>query len=105
MLAQISPTPFINPTSIVTLFPAARFTDVSTLVNIIAPLATIGASLLLGGMLARAAFLVLTAGAEAEKMEEAKKTATFAVIGIIIIISAFLIVKLIGFIFKIEIPL
>lgn len=101
----MSPTPFINPSSIQDIFPAAKYTDISVLLNIITPLLTIVAALLFGGMFAKAAFMVLTAGDDQEQIGQAKQTATYAVIGIIIILSAYLIVKLIGFIFKVEIPL
>ncbi len=98
-------TPFINPTSIQGLFPASRFGDINTLINIISPLLTIGAALLFGAMLLRAAYLWLSAGDDMEKIAEAKRIMTYAIIGMIIIISAYTIVRLIGFIFKVEIPL
>jgi hypothetical protein len=98
-------TPFINPTSLPGMFPAARFADISTLTNIISPLLTIGAALLFGVMMLRAAYLWLSAGDDMEKIAEAKRIMTYAIVGIIIIVSAYTLVKLIGFIFKVEIPL
>ena len=100
-----TPTPFINPTSIQSLFPAARFTDLGTLLNIVTPLLTILAVLILGAMLGRAALLILTAGEDPEKVAQAKQTATYAVIGIIIIVSAYFLVKLLGLMFQVNIPL
>ncbi len=98
-------TPFIDPSSIQGMFPAARFVDIGTLMNIISPLLTIGAALLFGVMLLRAAYLWLSAGDDMERIAEAKRIMTYAIIGIIIIISAYTIVRLIGFIFKVDIPL
>ncbi len=100
-----SPTPFINPTSIQNMFPAARFTDLGTLLNIVTPVLTFLAVLLLGGMLGKAAFTILTAGDDPEKVGQARQTATYAFIGIMIIISAYFVVKLIGTIFQVDIPL
>lgn len=97
--------PLINPTSIQNMFPAARFTDLGTLLNIVTPILTILAVLILGGMLGRSALLILTAGDDAEKVAQARQTATYAVIGIIIIVSAYFIVKLVGVIFQVNIPL
>ncbi|MBP7967467.1 hypothetical protein KAZ66_04305 [Candidatus Woesebacteria bacterium] len=99
------PTPFINPTSIQSMFPAARFTDLGTLLNIVTPTLTFLAVLILGGMLGKAAFTILTAGDDPEKISQAKQTITYSVIGIIIIVSAYFIVKLIGTIFQVDIPL
>lgn len=101
----MTPTPFINPTSIQSMFPAARFTDLGTLLNVVTPLFTILAALILGGMLGRSALLILTAGDDPEKVGQARQTATYAFIGIIIILSAYFIVKLIGTIFQVDIPL
>lgn len=104
-MTPTGPTPFINPTSIQTMFPAARFTDLGTLLNVVTPLFTILAVLILGGMLGRSAWLILTAGDDPEKVAQARQTATYSFIGIMIIISAYFIVKLIGTIFQVDIPL
>ena len=106
MLAALpTPTPLINSNTIVTIFPAARFTDISTLLNIIVPLVTIIATFAMGAAFARAAFLVISAGDDAEKLSQARQTALYAAIGLVVMISAYLIVKLIGIMFKIEIPI
>ncbi len=103
--AAPTPTPFINPTSIQSMFPAARFTDLGTLLNVVTPVLTILAALILGAMLGRSALLILTAGDDPDKVAQARQTATYAFIGIMIIISAYFIVKLIGVIFQVNIPL
>ncbi len=101
----MSPTPFINPTSIQTLFPAARFTDLGTLLNIVTPLLTILAVLILGGLLGKSALLILTAGDDPDKVAQARQTATYAIAGILIIVSAYFVVRLIGVIFQVNIPI
>ncbi|CAN5244995.1 hypothetical protein BH09PAT2_BH09PAT2_11510 [soil metagenome] len=103
-VGETSP-PLINPSSIQNIFPASRFTDLSTLLGVVTPLITIIAALILGGMLGRSALLILTAGDDPEKITQAKQTATYAIIGIIIIISAYFIVKLVGVIVQVNIPL
>lgn len=91
-------TPIINPTN----FPAARFGNINTLISIFVPILTIGATLIFGGMLLLAGFKVITAGGEPDKMEEAKKTATYSIIGLLIVVLAFLVVRLLAFLFNLE---
>jgi heme/copper-type cytochrome/quinol oxidase subunit 2 len=93
-----TPTPLINPTN----FPAARFANVNTLISILVPILTIIATLIFGGMLLFAAYQVITAGGEAEKIDAAKQTATNAVVGLFLVVAAFLIVRLLAFIFNLE---
>lgn len=96
-----TPTPFINPTT----FPAARFTNLGTLINIFTPLLMVGAALLFGGMLLFMAYKWLTAGSDEDQVAQARNIGTYAVLGIIIILSAYVAVKLIGFVLGIDIPI
>ena len=98
-IADPTTTPLINLTS----FPAARFANVSNLMSIATPLIMLAAALLFGGMLFWAAFQIITAGGEPEKMVEAKKTATWAIVGLIIISLAFFFVKLITTILNVQV--
>ena len=93
------PTPFVNPTT----FPASRFGDINTLIGIVVPTLTIAAAVLFGAMLMWAGYQVLTAAGEPEKIQQAQQTSIYAVVGILVVITAFLIVRLLAFIFGLEI--
>lgn len=101
----MSPTPLINQNTLPTIFPAARFTDIGVLLNIIVPLIVIIATFAMGATFGRAAFLIITAGSDAEKVSQARDSALYGVVGLVVMISAYLIVKLIGIMFKIDIPI
>lgn len=92
LLAQVSPTPLINPTT----FPAARFANVGVFLNIFIPLVTMIAALIFGAMLLWGAYTYLTAGDNAENISKAKKILVWSIIGIVFIISAALIVRIAG---------
>lgn len=93
-----TPTNFINPT----LFPAARFADIGTIMNIINPLIMLVAAFLFGGMFISAGYTFLTAGGDPEKMKKAQGTATWAGIGILVIFVAYLIVRVVSFVLGIN---
>lgn len=84
--------------------PIAKFSNLGTILNLVIPILMLGAAILLLFMLIAGGFTILTAGKDPEKIQKAKRTFTFAIIGLIIIISSFLIVKLIGTILKIPLP-
>ncbi len=52
-----------------------------------------------------AGYQVLTAGDEPDKLQQARQTAVYAGFGMLIIVAAFLIVRLLAFIFQLEIPI
>src|SRR3989338_2681321 len=83
----------------------AKFANIASLMNIFLPILIIGAAFLLLVMLLSGGFIMLTAGGSPEKMEKAKKTMTFAILGLIIVILSFIFVKLISSIFNISIPI
>ncbi|OGK14284.1 hypothetical protein A3C98_04695 [Candidatus Roizmanbacteria bacterium RIFCSPHIGHO2_02_FULL_37_15] len=85
--------------------PLAKFANIASLMNIFLPILIIGAAFLLLVMLLSGGFIMLTAGGSPEKMEKAKKTMTFAILGLIIVILSFIFVKLISSIFNISIPI
>lgn len=94
-------TPFVNPTN----FPAARFFDLSTLLNIIIPNLVIAAAILFAGMLAYGGFMFMRSTGKAEDIKKAQQVIIYAVAGLIIVLSSFLLVKLIASIFDIrELP-
>jgi hypothetical protein len=103
---NLCPTPapgsIINPQNYP---PMAIFCDIGSLTKAIVPLLTLVAGIIFLVMLFYAAFTVLTAGGEAEKLDKAKNIATYAVIGLLIIIFAFFIVRIVGFVFKVPVPI
>ncbi len=86
-------------------FPAARFTDLGTLVNIIAPVLTVGAAILFGVMMVMVGIRILNAGANKDEISKAGSTATWAITGLLIIISAYLVIKLLEFILGVDFPI
>lgn len=85
--------------------PIAKFDSLGTILNLIIPLITVGASLLFLVMILSAAFTILTSGGNSEKIGKAQKNLIFAIIGLIIVIFAYIFVKLIGRVFNISLPL
>lgn len=77
-------------------FPAAKFSTVSTLLNIVLPLVMTGAGLIFLSMLLMAAFRIITNGDNAEALKKAYSSMMFSVIGLLIVISSFLVVRVIG---------
>jgi hypothetical protein len=96
-----TPTPFINPTT----FPAARFANLGILINILTPLLMVGGAVLFGGMLLFMAYKWLTAGSDEEQVNQARNIGTYAVLGIIIILTAYLAIKIIGYVLGVQIPI
>ncbi len=96
-----TPTPFINPTT----FPAAKFANLAVIINLIVPIIMVGAAVMFLFMLVSAAFSIITGEGKPEALAKATKTASFAVLGLAVVLSAFIIVKLIGVILKIDMPL
>lgn len=95
-------TPFIiNETS----FPPAKIATFAHLLNVILPLLTIGAALLLLIMLIYGGFSWITSGDNPESLKKAQKTITFAIFGLIVVILSYLAVKLISIIFNIQTPI
>lgn len=81
-----------------TSFAPRQITDVSKLLNLILPLLTLGGALIFLAMSFYGGFLILTNGDNKEKIAEGHKTLGFAIVGLIVVISSFLLVKLVGYI-------
>jgi len=93
-------TSFINPTS----FAPAKFMNIGVIYNLITPLLMIGAAILFLVTILSAAFTYLTAGGNAENIKKAHKSLMFAIIGLVFVISAYLIMKIIAFVFNLTLP-
>ncbi len=83
-------------------FQVARFGSVSSIVNIFSPILISGGAILFLVMTLSAAFNVLTAAGSADKIAKAQKTFMFAIVGLVLVISSYLIVRLLGSILSIE---
>ena len=93
-------TSFINPTS----FAPAKFMNVGIIYSLITPLLMVGAVVLFLVTIISAAFTYLTAGGNAENIKKAQKSLMFAIIGLVFVISAYLIMKIIAFVFNLTLP-
>jgi magnesium-transporting ATPase (P-type) len=83
-------------------FEPSKISNVSTLLNIILPFLTLGGALVFLAMSLWAGFKVITGGDNKEQISQAQKTLAFAVVGLIVVVSSFLLVKLIGFVLGIN---
>jgi len=88
--------PSVNPT--------AKVNDINSLLSVVVGTATVIAALVFGAMLIMAGFQIVTSAGDPEKMQKAQQTGTYAVIGILIIICAYLIVRVLAFVFGLELP-
>lgn len=91
----------INPTT----FPAAKFRDLASLLNLIIPLIYVVAALTLLVMLFVGGYTLITAGGNPERVKKAQSIFTFAIAGFIIILLSYLIAKLIALVLKVDLPL
>lgn len=95
----MDPTPFtINPTT----FPAAKFDSIASIVNLLLPLAMLGGVLISLFVMFQAALIFLTSEGKAEKANKARNMFVFAIIGLVVVLSAYILVKLIAVIFNIQ---
>ena len=83
-------------------YPWYRFGSVASLVNIFAPMLITGGAILFLVLTLSAGFTVLTAAGSAEKIAKAQKTFMFAIIGLLIVITSFITVRLLGSILNIQ---
>lgn len=79
-------------------FKPAKIANISTLLNVVLPLLTLGAALVFLAICLYAAFMIITNGENKEKIAEAQKTLGYAVFGLFVVITSFIVVKLIGFV-------
>lgn len=81
--------------------PIAKFGDIGTIINLIVPLLMSGAALLFLIMLLRAAFKIITAGGDPNQVSAAQKMMTFAVVGLVIVISSYTLIRIVGYVFQV----
>ena len=85
--------------------PVAKISSLGSILNILIPFMTVGAALIFLTMLIVGAFTYITSGDNAEGVKKAQATMSSAIFGLIIVVSAYLIAKLISWFFKIELPI
>lgn len=85
-----------------TTFAPARFRNISDFTNLLAPTLILGAALLFFILLIYAGFLYMRSEGSAEELKKVKNLLTYSIIGFGIIISSFLIIKIIGLVFNIQ---
>ncbi len=91
----------INPTT----FAPARFGTVGSILSLTIPLLYILALLVLLAVGIYGAFTILQAGDDPEKLQKAKQTFQWAVVGVVVIFASYMTVKILGVVFNIDVPL
>ena len=86
-------------------FAPAKILSVGTLMTVILPLVILVMALVFLVVLFRSAFQILTAGDNKEAVSKAQKTISFAVLGLVLVVTSFLLVRIIGMILKVQFPL
>ena len=74
----------------------AKISDLEIIATRVLGVATTLAGLFLGAMLVRGGFQLLTAGGDANKAKAARETIFYALLGLILFIGAWFILRLIG---------
>lgn len=99
----MSPTPFINPTTLPTIFrPANNFRDIASLLNTLVPNLLIGAGLILFIMLIYGGFKYMSSGGNPESLKKAQDIFKYIAIGFVLVIASMFLVRLISSIFNIR---
>ena len=91
LLAQVN---FANPA----VNPTAKFGDVSVLINLILPILTASAGLFAFAYMLYGAYTWITASGDPKKLEDARKTITYAVFGVLFVVISFVLVRVVMFV-------
>lgn len=78
--------------------PVARFGNLSTLLNQVLPTLMVVSSIVCLAMLLMGAFSYVTSSGEQEKVQKARKTITYSILGLVLIFLSYLLVRIISFI-------
>jgi magnesium-transporting ATPase (P-type) len=84
--------------------PAAQFWSIGEIFNLVIPIAMVLASLVFLAILIYGAYVYTTSSGEQEAIIKARKTITYAVMGLILIFISYLLVTIIGMITGINLP-
>lgn len=88
-----------------TVNPIAKFDSITKIVNLLLPVMMIVGGFITLSMLLLGAYRYLTSDGNPEKISKAQSVMLYAVIGLILIVSSFIITKIIGSVFNISLPL
>ncbi len=95
-----------NATTLPTYYPSMQyFNNIGSLVNIIVSTVMLVAGIVFLGMIFYAAFIMLTSTGDPEKVAQGRNIITFGFIGLLIMLSAFLVVKVVEYFLGIDLPL
>lgn len=83
-------------------FTPAKFSSFSTILNVILPIVTAGASLTCLAIMLLGAFKIITNGENPEVIKKSITTILYAGFGLGVVIASFVIVKLVGKILGVE---
>ena len=78
--------------------PVAQFGDIGKLLNQILPTIMLTASLVFLAILLYGAFSYVTSSGEQEKIQKARKTITYSMVGLVLIFLSYLIVQIVSMI-------
>ncbi len=98
LLAQVR---FDNPD----INPAAKYSSISSFTNLLIPLMLVVGGLMTLIMLMYGAFQYLKSEGNPDAIKKAQSTLVYALIGIFLMFISFVITRVIGFIFKVQMPL
>ena len=76
--------------------PIAKFNSIGSILNLLLPTIMIVASLVFLAILLYGAFSYVTSSGEQDKVQKARKTITYSLLGLVLILFSYLIVSLVG---------
>ena len=76
--------------------PIAKFNSIGSILNLLLPTIMIVASLVFLAILLYGAFTYVTSSGEQDKVQKPRKTITYSVLGLVLILFSYLIVSLVG---------
>ena len=85
--------------------PIAKFDTIGSFINILVPIMMIGGGLITLFMLLYGAFTYIMSEGNAEKVKKSQSILMYAVIGLFLIVTSFILTKIIGFVLKVPMPL
>lgn len=78
--------------------PVAKFSNIGTILNQVLPTLMVVASLVALALLIFGALTYVTSSGEQEKVQKARKTITYSILGLVLIFLSYLMVRIVSFI-------
>ena len=88
-----------------TINPIAKFGSITGLVDLLLPVMMIAGGFISLSMLLLGAYKYLTSEGNSEKISKAQSTIVYSIIGLFLIVSSYIITKIIGKVFNVNLPL